>query len=417
MLNHALNILVLNAGSSSFKSSLYRLRRENLSLDPITPLWTGEVDWNSAGTAVFKAKTADNTVQEERAGTSRTADIHDLLNWLWSGKTQVIADIAQIDIVGNRIVHGGDRYHQPTLITAEVKTEIDRLSLYAPLHNPANLTGIAEIESLAPHLSQLAVFDTAFYRDLPEVAYVYPVPYQWLEWGIRKYGFHGISHQYCTRRAAELLGRNLDELCLISCHLGNGCSLAAMSAGRCIETTMGFTPLDGLMMGTRCGSIDPGIILHLVREQEYTIAELDRVLNFESGLLGVSGVSNDLREIDRAIDAGSMRAKLALEMYIDRLAAKIASLLPALGGVDALIFTGGVGEHHRGIRAAVAAKLAFLGVEIDPDLNNRSIPPDGDLATDRSTVRLLAIHTQEEWEIATACWQYLTATDRPLNPN
>jgi acetate kinase len=169
------------------------------------------------------------------------------------------------------------------------------------------------------------------------------------------------------------------------------------------------------MMGTRCGSIDPGIILHLVREQEYTIEELDRILNFESGVLGVSGVSNDLREIDRAIDSGNMRAKLSLDMYIDRLAAKISSLLPALGGLDALIFTGGVGEHHRGIRAAVAAKLAFLGVEIDPDLNDRSIPPDGDLATDRSTVRLLAIHTQEEWEIATACWQFLTATDYPLN--
>jgi acetate kinase len=415
MLNHALNILILNAGSSSFKSSLYRLTREHLSLDPVTPLWTGKVDWNSSGTAILRAKTADNTVQEERAGTDRAAAIHDLLNWLWSGKTQVIPDITQIDIVGNRIVHGGEQYRQPTLITAEVQAEIDRLSIYAPLHNPANLQGIVAIESLALNIPQLAVFDTAFYRDLPEVAYIYPVPYQWLEQGIRKYGFHGISHQYCTRRAAALLGRNLDELRLISCHLGNGCSLAAMSAGRCIETTMGFTPLDGLMMGTRCGSIDPGIILHLVREGEYTIEELDRVLNFESGVLGISGVSHDLREIDRAIDAGNIRAKLALDMYIDRLAAKIASLLPVLGGLDALIFTGGVGEHHVGIRAAVAAKLAFLGVEIDPDLNKLSIPPDLDLATDRSTVRLLAIHTQEEWEIATACWQYLTATDRPIN--
>ncbi len=425
MPNHELNILVLNAGSSSFKSSLYRLTRQHLPGDPVTPLWTGAIDWQSSGTAVFKAKTANKTVQEQQTGTDdrsdrlrqRTADIHDLLNWLWSGTTQVIDNIGAIDIVGSRIVHGGDKYRQSTLVTSAVKAEIDRLSLYAPLHNPANLKGIDAIESLAPNLPQLAVFDTAFYRDLPEVAYVYPLPYQWLERGIRKYGFHGISHQYCTRRAAALLGRDLRDLRLISCHLGNGCSLAAVTAGRCIETTMGFTPLDGLMMGTRCGSIDPGIILHLVREGEYTIEELDRILNFESGVLGVSGVSNDLREIDRAIAAGNARAKLALEMYIDRLAAKIASLLPALGGVDAVIFTGGVGEHHAGVRAAVAAKLAFLGVKIDPDLNNLALPPDRDLATDRSTVRILTIHTQEEWEIATACWQYLTTTDRPLNSN
>ena len=403
-----MNILVLNAGSSSFKSSLYRLTGDVPS-DPVVPLWTGEVDWDSSGTVVLKAKTADDSVREERSGMSRITDVHDLLNLLWSGKTQVVNNIDEIDIVGNRVVHGGDKYRQPTLINPEVKAEIDRLSIYAPLHNPANLMGIDAIESLSGNMTQMAVFDTAFYRDLPEVAYVYPVPYQWLEQGIRKYGFHGISHQYCTRRAAELLGRDLGELRLISCHLGNGCSLAATKFGQCIDTTMGFTPLDGLVMGTRCGSIDPGIILHLLREKEYTVEELDHVLNFESGLLGISGVSNDLREIDKAIDSGNIKAKLALDIYIDRLAAKIASLLPALGGLDALIFTAGVGENHAGIRAAVASKLAFLGVEIDSNLNSLSIPPDLDLASVRSPVRLLAIHTQEEWEIARTCWQYLNS--------
>ena len=403
-----MNILVLNAGSSSFKSSLYRLTGEVPS-DPVVPLWTGEVDWDSSGTVVLKAKTADDSVLEERSRMSRITDVHDLLNLLWSGKTQVVNNIDEIDIVGNRVVHGGDKYRQPTLINPEVKAEIDRLSIYAPLHNPANLMGIDAIESLSGNMTQMAVFDTAFYRDLPEVAYVYPVPYQWLEQGIRKYGFHGISHQYCTRRAAELLGRDLGELRLISCHLGNGCSLAATKFGQCIDTTMGFTPLDGLVMGTRCGSIDPGIILHLLREKEYTVEELDRVLNFESGLLGISGVSNDVREIDKAIDSGNIKAKLALDIYIDRLVARIASLLPALGGLDALIFTAGVGEHHAGIRAAVASKLAFLGVEIDSNLNSLSIPPDLDLASVRSPVRLLAIHTQEEWEIARTCWQYLNS--------
>jgi acetate kinase len=405
-----MNILVLNAGSSSFKASLYRLVEKDLPLDPVVPLWTGEIDWNSAETAILEAKTADDSVREERSGTNRSADIHDLLNWIWSGKTQVVNSIEEIDIVGHRVVHGGDKYRQPMSIDAEVKAEIDRLSIYAPLHNPANLMGIDIIESLAPNMPQIAVFDTAFYGDLPEVAYVYPVPYQWLERGIRKYGFHGISHQYCTQRAAELLGRDLKDLRLISCHLGNGCSLAAVKFGRCIETTMGFTPLDGLMMGTRCGSIDPGIILHLLREQEYTVAELDHILNSESGLLGVSGISNDLREIDKAIAAGNAKAKLALDIYIDRLAAKIGSLLPNLGGVDALIFTGGVGENNAGIRAAVAAKLAFVGVEIDSALNSLQMTLDRDLATDRSQVKILTIHTQEEWQIAKTCWQHLIET-------
>ncbi|WP_373541397.1 acetate kinase [Chamaesiphon sp.] len=402
-----MNILVLNAGSSSFKSSFYRLDEPELASDPVVPLWTGAINWDSSGKAVLKAKTANDEVKEERSQANRVVDIHDLLNWLWSGKTQVIKDIGEIDIVGNRVVHGGDKYRQPTIIDSEVKAEIDRLSIYAPLHNPANLMGIEAIGSISANTPQMAVFDTTFYRDLPEVAYVYPLPYQWLERGIRKYGFHGISHQYCTRRAAELLGRDVQELRFISCHLGNGCSLAATKFGRCIETTMGFTPLDGLMMGTRCGSIDPGIILHLLREQEYTVVELDRILNFESGLLGISGVSNDVREIAKAIDLGNTRAKLALDMYVDRLAAQISSLLPRLGGVDAVIFTAGVGEHHAGIRAAVVDKLAFLGVEIDPNLNNLAILPDRDLATERSSVRLLAIHTQEEWEIARTCWEYL----------
>ncbi len=414
-----MNILVLNAGSSSFKSSLYRLSGELSIPDSAVPLWTGQIDWNSSQTTIFKAQKLGNSteptsntvsVREERSGTTRLADIEYLLSLLWSSKTQVINGIGEIDIVGHRVVHGGDKYSQPTLINPEVKAEIDRLSIFAPLHNPANLMGISAIESLSANLPQMAVFDTAFHGNLAEVAYVYSVPYQWLEQGIRKYGFHGISHQYCAQRAAQLLGRDLAELRLISCHLGNGCSLAAIKFGRCIDTTMGFTPLDGLMMGTRCGSIDPGIILHLLREKEYTVEELDRILNSESGLLGVSGVSNDLREIDRAIELGNTRAKLALDIYIDRLAAKIGSLLPNLGGVDALIFTAGVGENHAGIRTAVAAKLAFLGVEIDQTLNNLPILPDCDLATAQSQVRLLVIHTQEEWQIAQACCQYLRST-------
>jgi acetate kinase len=251
-----MNILVLNAGSSSLKSSFYRLTAQDLPADPVIPIWTGQISWNADQKVVLRALTATGkSVQVDRSHTTRSADIQDLLTYLWQGETQVIADMRAVDIVGHRVVHGGTKYHQPILIDEQVQAEIDRLAILAPLHNPANLMGIKVMASIAATLPQVAVFDTAFHGDLPETAYVYPLPYQWLEQGIRKYGFHGISHQYCANRAAQLLGQDLQELRLISCHLGNGCSLAAIKNGRCIDTTMGFTPLDGLMMGTRCGSI------------------------------------------------------------------------------------------------------------------------------------------------------------------
>lgn len=321
----------------------------------------------------------------------------------------MIDAIDAITVVGHRVVHGGAKLHQPTLIDAALKAEIDRLSIFAPLHNPINLIGINAVESISQKLPQIALFDTAFYGDLPEVAYVYPGPYSWLEKEIRKYGFHGISHQYCSQRAATLLGQPLENIRLISCHLGNGCSLSSIKFGQCIDTTMGFTPLDGLMMGTRCGSIDPGILLHLLREEICTVEELDRVLNLESGLLGISGVSNDLRDIDRAIASGNARAALAFDIYADRLTAKIASLLPNLGGIDALIFTAGVGENHQGIRTAVASKLGFIGIEIDPVENQKSIESDRDIATPSSQARVFVIHTQEEWQIAQSCWLYMNS--------
>jgi acetate kinase len=407
-----MNILVLNAGSSSLKARLYQLTTKNLPVDPMIPLWAGEIDRLSEQTTVLKVTTVTGrSIHTETTNTNRSADLQHLLNSLWQGETQVIANITEIDIVGHRVVHGGSQYHQPMLINGQVQAEIDRLSIFAPLHNPANLMGIKAIKALAPQVPQIAVFDTAFFGNLPAVSYVYPLPYQWLEQGIRKYGFHGISHEYCADRAAQLLNRDLQDLRLISCHLGNGCSLAAIKSGVCIDTTMGFTPLDGLMMGTRCGSIDPGIMLHLLREGNYTVAELDHILNFESGLLGISGVSNDLREIDQAIELGNPRAKLALDLYIHLLVTKISALLPELGGVDALIFTAGVGENYAGIRAAVAAKLAFLGVEIDPVMNTSDVAGDRDLATQKSSVRLLKIHTQEEWSIAKVCWRYLKNAD------
>jgi acetate kinase len=304
-------------------------------------------------------------------------------------------------------VHGGQHYDRAVRIDAQVKSTIASLIPLAPNHNPANLEGIELLETLlGEQVPQFAVFDTAFHRQMPDAAAIYPGPYEWIEAGIRRYGFHGVSHEYCADRAAQLLGRDLKHLRLINCHLGNGCSLAAIEAGISIDTTMGFTPLEGLMMGTRSGSIDPGILIHLMREKGYDASTLDRLLNQQSGLKGLSGVSHDLREIKKAIEKGNQQAKLAWDVYIHRIRAGIGAMLVSLGGVDALIFTAGVGEHQSEVRSAVCQGLGFLGIGIDETLNRRG-KGDRDMATHGSPVRILVIQTQEDWQIAKNCWHSL----------
>jgi acetate kinase len=289
-------------------------------------------------------------------------------------------------------------------IDAKVTEAIARLAVFAPVHNLINLEGIETIQKIMPHIPQIAVFDTAFHSQIPPSAYTYPIPYELTQEGIRRYGFHGISHQYCAQRAAQILEQNLEELRLITCHLGNGCSLAAICKGHSIDTTMGFTPLDGLMMGNRSGAVDPGILIYLLKEKGYTADTLDTLLNRHSGLLGVSRVSQDMRDIARAIEAGNEGAKLALEVYQHRLSAGIASLLPGLGGLDVLVFTAGVGENSPELRATVCESFAFLGLKIDLQ-QNLAIPVDRDIAAPDSTVRVLVIHTQEDWAIAQECWR------------
>ncbi|NEQ55423.1 MAG: acetate kinase, partial [Leptolyngbya sp. SIO3F4] len=324
-------------------------------------------------------------------------------NTLWQGETRVLQTLTDIDVVGHRVVHGGQAYQTSTLITPEVKTEIARLHQLAPNHNPANLAGIELMEELLEDVPQVAVFDTAFHSQIPDIAAIYPGPYSWVKQGIRRYGFHGISHQYCSQRAAQILGR--EYLRLIVCHLGNGGSLCAVNRGRSIDTTMGFTPLDGLMMGTRSGAIDPGILVYLMR-QGYNADQLDLLLNKESGLKGISGISHDLRQIKQAIDAGNSRAQLARDIYLHRLKAHMGSMLMSLGGVDAVVFTAGIGEHDASIRAAVCKTMGFLGLTLDHDKNEKN-PVDQDIATIDSTVRVLVIHTQEDWTIAQDCWRCL----------
>jgi acetate kinase len=304
-----------------------------------------------------------------------------------------------IDAVGHRVVHGGRAFRETTRITPEVKQTIVQMATFAPEHNRLEVDGIEHMERLlGPDVPQVAVFDTAFHATMPEEAFVYPGPYAWVEQGVRRYGFHGISHQYVSRRAAELIGRELRELRIVTCHLGGGCSLAAVRGGRSVDTTMGFTPLEGLMMGTRSGSVDPGVLIHMARHCGYGAAELDRILNKESGLLGVSGVSADLREVEAAMRAGNARARLAFDIFVHRLCAGIGAMAASLGGVDALVFTAGIGENSAEVRKAACARLGWLGVEMDDARNGAE--GDRDIASAAARVRVLVVKTQEEKEIA-----------------
>jgi acetate kinase len=387
-----MKILVLNGGSSSFKSSLFDVTGSEGSAAP-NPSWEARVDWeHHEGTAEIQIKAAGAT-------TTRSIPVKSPLDSL-DPLMEMLPGRGEIHVAGHRVVHGGRAFRESTRITPEVRAGIAQMASFAPEHNRLELEAIECMERiLGPDAVQVAVFDTAFHATLPKPAYVYPGPYEWLDQGIRRYGFHGISHQYTSRRAADILGKNLASLRMITCHLGNGCSLAAIRDGASIDTTMGFTPLEGLMMGTRSGTIDPGIIIHLVRHLGLSAEALDRVLNKESGLRGVSGVSGDMRAVMAAIDRGDARAQLAFDVYVHRLRAEIGAMLASLGGLDALVFTAGVGENSPQVRAQAVEAFAFMGVKLDAAKNAQS-PPDADIAAPDSAVRVLVVHTQEEWEIA-----------------
>jgi acetate kinase len=329
-----------------------------------------------------------------------------LLDTLWKGDASAVSSLSEIDVVGHRIVHGGPAFEDPVVITAEAKSAIAAVSAFAPLHNRAELEGVEIIEKLLGAVRQVAVFDTGFHKKMPLSAAVYPGPYEWFAAGIRRYGFHGINHKYCARRSAQLLRRDPNSFKLVTCHLGNGCSLAAIRDGRSVDTTMGFTPLEGLMMGTRSGSVDPGILTYLMRQDQLTGEQLDDLLNQHSGLLGISGISGDMREVLAAVKNGHERATLALEIYVHRLAAGIGAMIAVLGGIDALVFTAGVGEHSPEVRAGACETLEHVGVKLDPKKNAES-PPDQDISDRTSPVRVLLIRAGEEWEIARDCWTLL----------
>jgi len=401
-----MKILVLNSGSSSQKSALFELGPD-ASSQPIAPLWEGRLEWHGKREilAVRNSHGEKHRVDAETAVDEHQASLRKLLQNLTSGSTAVLNSLDEIAVAGHRIVHGGPTLAQPVRVTAEVRREIESVAAIAPLHNQAGLEGIELIDKVLPKIPQIAVFDTGFHRTLPLQAKVYAGPYEWYERGIRRYGFHGINHEYCAHRAAQLLKRDISSLKITSCHLGNGCSLAAVDGGESIDTTMGFTPLEGLMMGTRSGSVDPGILTHLIRTGNIKTEDLDNVLSHQSGLLGVSGVSSDMREVLAAAAKGNARAKLAFDIFIHRLNSEIGSMAASLGELDVLVFTAGIGENSPEVREAACSRLKFLGIELDPDAN-ATAKPDTDIATAGSRVRVLVIAAQEDWAIARECVRF-----------
>ena len=385
--------LVFNAGSSSLKFGLFEG-------EPCAAVVRGIVDWAAAGRAELRLTLPSGVVREEVEADGYRGAVGHALRILIERGFLPGEPALGIQGVGHRVVHGGTLLRDSTQVDERVKAAILRLAELAPLHNPPALAAIEAAELALPDVSQVAVFDTAFFAGLPASAYVYPLPYEWhAEWGVRRFGFHGVSHAYSASRAAELLGRDPARLRLVICHLGNGCSASAVRAGAAIATTMGYTPLDGLMMGTRAGSLDPGILLYLARERGVTFEQLSRALHHGSGLLGVSGVSSDYRAVEATANAGGERAQLALTMYADRVRSAVGALTVSMGGIDALVFTAGVGENSASLRQTVCNGLECLGLHLDQHLN-RSITTDGDIATTASPGRILVIQTREDLAIA-----------------
>jgi len=356
----------------------------------------------NSGSSTLKFAVFDKAAEKELATGVFEQSGGDVSSIFASLAAQGIHD--PIDTVGHRVVHGGTAFRETTLIDAKVFETLEETTHLAPLHNPPALKMIAAMRRVLPEADHFAVFDTSFFAELPPRSTTYPLPYEWSErFGIRRYGFHGISHAYCTTRAAELLGRKNDsDLRLVICHLGSGCSASAVLGGHPVETTMGFTPMEGLMMATRSGSMDPGILLHLLKEKGFSADQLDESLNHHSGLLGVSGISSDFRVLQTAARSGNQRAQLALDMFVDRIRAAIGALAVTLGGIDALVFTGGIGEHSITLRSRVCKGLSCLSLLLDEE-KNQCAPADSDIAQTGSKGRILTIHTREELMIAREC--------------
>jgi len=384
-----MKILVLNSGSSSVKYKFFDLEGNS---DKV--LAEGGAEKIGLPGGFLKFKRADGSKETIDLGqTDHLGAIKAILNVLTDPKEGCIKSYDEIDAVGHRLVHGGDKFSQSVIIDEAVKEKMRECYDIAPLHNPANMIGIEAITAIMPDVPQVGVFDTAFHQTMPPKAYMYALPYKYYtEDGVRRYGFHGTSHRYVSQRVCEFLGVDINKQRIITCHIGNGASMAAVVGGKCIDTSMGLTPVEGLMMGTRVGDIDPGALTYIMNKHKLS--------DKESGVLGVSGVSSDMREIEAAVAAGNERARLALDMYELRITKYIGAYAAEMNGVDIIVFTGGVGENQMGLRDDVCATLGFMGVEIDKEVNARTRSVEAVISTAASPVKVCVIPTDEELMIA-----------------
>jgi acetate kinase len=407
-------VLVLNIGSGSQKLSLFDFESENSRKEPTPPNWQVRIDSTAPGQPVGELFIEIKAFgRNQRVTISREASLQEklerALDLLCTSDPSAVGDSHEIGAVGHRIVHGGAEFEAAVLVDARVEASIRRFGAFSPLHNPVQVEAISVVRDiLGKEIPQIAVFDTAFHRTLSAASATYAGPYEWVREGILRYGFHGTSFRYASHRVAGLCGRTNDpDFRVIICHLGGGCSLAAVRGGRCVDTTMGFTPLDGIAMCTRSGAIDPGILIYLMREGK-SADEIETILNKKAGLAGLSGLRGDTRIIRPAAEKGNARAALAMDVFVHRLRAGIGAMLASLGGLDALVFTDAIGETEPSIRRLACESFGFLGLKIDPEANT-SGTPDVEISTTDSRVRVLVLKSEEDWQVGVESYARLNS--------
>lgn len=402
-------ILVLNCGSSSIKYQVIDM--EGTTQNKL--LAKGIVERIGLTDGVLKHKPTDKPSYDYvKSIPDHTVGINMILKAIVDSHHGVISSLNDINAVGHRVAHGGEYFLDSAIVTQTVKQQIESCFELAPLHNPANLKGVLAIENLLPTIQQVAVFDTSFHQSMPKENYLYAIPNKYYEdYRIRRYGFHGTSHKYVAKKACRLLNMDFKTSKIITCHIGNGASVTAIKGGKSFDTSMGFTPVDGLIMGTRCGSIDPGAVLYIADKEGLNSNKLNDLINKESGLLGLSGVSSDMRDVKSAARAGNERAKLAIRMFDLRVKKFIGAYAALLGGVDLIVFTGGVGEHDRSFRASACEGLEYMGVEFDSEANQLAHGIDKLISSENSRVKVMAITTNEELVIALDTFRLLKNID------
>lgn len=390
-----MKVLVVNCGSSSLKYQLFNMENEDVLAKGLVQ----RIGIENAYLEHRKGEDGEKVTIEAEIPNHNTA-IKMVIEALLHSEHGVIRDMSEINAVGHRVVHGGEDFADSVLITEEVKEALERNVELAPLHNPPNITGINVCEELMPGVPQVGVFDTSFHQTMPAYAYLYGLPYEYYQkYSVRRYGFHGTSHRYVSKRVSEVMGVDYNQTKIITCHLGNGASIAAVNNGKSVDTSMGLTPLEGLLMGTRCGDLDPAIIPFIMNKENLSADEMDKVMNKKSGLLGVSGISNDSRDVENAAKEGNEQAQAAIDMFNYRVKKYIGAYAAAMGGVDAIVFTAGIGENSKSTRAGILEGLEFLGCKFDAEANDvRGV--ERLISTEDSTVKAYIIPTNEELVIA-----------------